>query len=228
MKKRVIAAATAAVLAALGVLALVVWANAADERAYEGAQRESVLQVTKPVPAGKAVSELASSIETSKLPVDAIPDGAVRDLADVAGLTTTTRLEPGEVLLKSRLGQPGEKAGAPSAVPAGYQEISVLVDPQHGVGGAVKTGDHVGLIATFAEPVKATNFVLQKVLVTKAERAVNPEENLTGLMVTLAVETGGAERVAHAAEWGKVWLTLQNDETDTGGAARIETKDALK
>ena len=104
MKKRVIAAVTAAVLAMLGVVVLVIWAQGADERAYAGAERKAVLQVTDAVAAGKKVSEVESSFEQAKLPADAIPDGAVTDLAGVAGLTTLTDLQPGEVLLESRLG----------------------------------------------------------------------------------------------------------------------------
>jgi pilus assembly protein CpaB len=231
MKKRVIAAVTAAVLAMLGVVVLVVWAQGADERAYAGAERKTVLQVTDAVAAGKKVSEVESSFEQAKLPADAIPDGAVTDLAGVAGLTTLTDLQPGEVLLESRLGTPGEKTASATTVPAGYQEISVAVDPQHGVGGAIKAGDRVGFIATF-EPKNGAqqfaNFAIQNVLVTKVGRAVSTEDDLTGIMVTLAVKTLDAERVAYTSEWGKVWLTLQNAETDRSGAKLINAKDVVE
>lgn len=228
MRKRVVAVVAAAVLAALGVVVLVMWAQDADERAYAGAKREAVLQVTEPVAAGKRVSELESAFEEKKLPVDAIPEGAVTDFTDVAGLTTLTSLEPGEVLLRSRLGTPGQKAGALTDVPPGMQEIAVALDTQHAVGGAIRPGDRVGVIATFNKPEEATNFTLQNVLVTKTEKAVSNEEDLTGLMVTLAVETEGAERVAHAAEWGKVWLTRENDETERDGRNVMKTKDVLR
>ena len=231
MKKRVIAAVTAAVLAVAGVLALVVWAQDADERAYAGAKRETVYQVKEGVAAGKKVSDLTSSFEQAKLPADAIPDGAVTDLADVAGLTTLASLEPGEVLLESRLGTPGEKSASATSVPAGMQEISFAVDTQHGVGGVIKAGDRVGFIATF-EPKSGdqqfANFAIQDVLVTRVERAVSTEEDLTGIMVTLAVKTLDAERVAYTSEWGKVWLTLQNADTDRSGAKIITAKDVVE
>lgn len=228
MKKRVVAAAMAAVLALLGVVVLVMWAQAADDRAYAGAKRQAVLLVKDAVGAGTKVSEMESSLETRKLPVDAIPDGAVTDLASVEGLTTTTSLAPGEMLLASRLGKPGEKTSSATSVPAGLQEISVAVDTQHGVGGAVKAGDHVGVIGTFNQPAPATNFIVQNVLVTGVQRAVSAEKDATGLVVTLAVGTEEAERVAHSGEWGKVWLTLENDDTDRGGARRLGTKDVLR
>lgn len=231
MKKRVIAAATAAVLALLGVVVLVVWAQGAEERAYAGAERQTVYQVKDAVAAGKKVSDLSSAFERAKLPADAIPEGAVTDLAAVAGLTTLASLAPGEVLLESRLGTPGEKASSATDVPAGFQEISVAVDTQHGVGGAIKAGDSIGFIATF-EPKDGgqqfANFVIQDVLVTKVDRAVSTEDDLTGIMVTLAVKTLDAERVAYSAQWGKVWLTLQNAETDRSGAKLITAKDVVK
>jgi pilus assembly protein CpaB len=231
MKKRVIAAVTAAALAVLGVVVLVVWAQRAEERAYAGAERETVYQVKEDVASGKKIADTSTSFEQTKLPVDAIPDGAVTDLADVAGLTTLTSMKTGEVLLKSRLGTPGEKSAGSTVVPAGHQEISVAVDTQHGVGGAIKAGDRIGFIATF-EPKDGSqqfaNFAIQDVLVTRVARAASTEDDLKGIMVTLAVKTLDAERVAYTSEWGKVWLTLQNADTDRSGAKLITAKDVVE
>jgi pilus assembly protein CpaB len=226
------AVAIAAVLALVGVLVLVLWAQNADERAYEGAQLKTVVQVTEPVKVGTKVAELTSAFEQTKLPADAIPEGAVTDLAKVANLTVLTSLEPGEVLLRSRLGVPGAKSGAASAVPEGMQEISVAVDTQHGVGGVIKAGDRVGFIATFepkGEAPQYTDFAIQDVLVTKVDKeAVADGEDVTQLMVTLAVKTLDAERVVHTAQWGKVWLTLQNADTDRSGAKIITAKEVVE
>lgn len=231
MRMRLIAVVVAAVLAGAGVLALVVWAQNADERAYAGAERTTVVRVTESIPTGKKVADLESSFEQTKLPVDAIPEGAVTDLVDVAGLTTLSPLEPGEVLVKSRLGTPGQGSGAATAVPEGMQEISVAVDTQHGVAGAIKPGDRVGFIATFqpkGDAPQFTNFAIQDVLVTQVGKAVAEGEDVTQQMVTLAVETLDAERVVHTAEWGKVWLTRQNADTDRSGEKIITAEDVVK
>jgi pilus assembly protein CpaB len=231
MRKRMIAVVAAAVLAAAGVLALVMWAQDADERAYAGAQRKTVVQVTEAVPAGKKVADLGSSFEETKLPVDAIPDGAVTDLTDVAGLSTLTGLQPGEVLLKSRLGTPGDRSGSSTTVPEGLQEISVTVDAQHAVGGAIKAGDKVGVIVSFepkdSKAPQFTDFALQDVLVTRVKGGVDAE-NATKSLVTLAVRTLDAEKVAHSVEWGRVWLTLQNADTDRSGAKIITAKEVVE
>jgi len=233
MRKRMIAVVAAAVLAAAGVLFLVKWAQDADERAYAGAQRETVVQVTESVPAGRKIADLGSAFEETQLPVDAIPDGAVTDLTDVASLSTLVKLEPGEVLLESRLGRPGEKTGTSTAVPAGMQEISVAVDAQHGVGGVVKAGDVVGVIVSFEpkdqEAPQFTDFAMQNVLVTRVQGGVTAEnKDVTKTMVTLAVKTLDAEKIAHSVEWGRVWLTLQNADTDRSGAKIITAEDVVR
>ncbi|TXL62122.1 Flp pilus assembly protein CpaB [Aeromicrobium terrae] len=233
MNKRVIAAVAAGALALLGVLVLVVWANGAQDRAYAGAERKTVLRVTETIGSGTSAADLTGSVEKTKLPVDAIPKGAVTDLSKLAGLATTTSLQPGEVLLKARFSAPGVKGkGGGSDVPAGYQEIAVQVDTQHGVGGAIKAGDRVGVIATFepkdGDKPQFTDYALQYVLVTKVQAGIGDSENVTSSMVTLAVKTLDAERIVHTVQWGKAYLTLQNSATDRSGAKVITAKDVVE
>jgi pilus assembly protein CpaB len=232
MNKRVIAAVAAGVLALLGVLVLVVWAQGANDRAFEGAKLVSVVRITKELGQGASSSDLASSTEIVKLPAESVPDGAVTDLDQVSGLATNASLQPGEVLLKSRMAAPGQRKGT-TDVPKGYQEISIALDTEHSVAGAVKPGDRVGMIVTF-EPKDSnapqfTDFVLNQVLVTKAKTAVVGDKgDITGTMLTLAVKTLDAEKIVHSQKWGTVWLTLQNADTDTSGAKLITAKEVVE
>lgn len=232
MKKRVIAAVAAGVLALMGVLVLVIWAQGANDRAFAGAKLVSVVRVTKDVSQGASASDLAGSTEVVKLPVTSVPKGAVTDLSEVSGLATNASLQSGEVLLKSRMAAPGERKGT-TDVPTGYQEISIALDPEHSVAGAVKAGDRVGMIVTF-EPKDSnapqfTDFVLNQVLVTKAKTAiVGDKGEITGTMLTLAVKTFDAERIVHSQKWGTVWLTLQNADTDTSGDKLITAKEVVQ
>jgi len=234
MNKRATAAITAGVLALLGVLVLVIWAQGANDRAFKGATLVSVVRVTEDVPAGTSASALASSTEVAKLPEAAVPDGAVTDLGQVVGRSTNASLQKGEVLLRSRMAAPGTKGKTSSVVPKGLQEISIALDAEHSVSGTVKTGDRIGLIATF-EPKDSnapqfTSFVLNQVLVTRGTTAlgVGGKGDVTGSMITLAVNALDAERVVHAQKWGTVWLTLQNADTDTSGSKTITVKDLVK
>ena len=232
MNTRVIAAVAAGALALVGVLVLVVWAQGANDRAFDGAKLVSVVRITKDVSRGATVDDLAGSTEIVKLPAESVPDGAVTNLNQITGLATNASLQSGEVLLKSRMAAPGDRKGK-SDVPKGFQEISIALDPEHSVAGGVKAGDRVGMVVTFepkdSELPQFTDFVLNQVLVTKVKTAVVGEKSaITGTMVTLAVKTLDAERVVHSQKWGTVWLTLQNADTDTSGAKPITGKEVIE
>ncbi|MEO6606828.1 MAG: Flp pilus assembly protein CpaB [Aeromicrobium sp.] len=229
MNKRVIAAVAAGVLALLGVLVLVVWAQGANKRAFEGAELVPVVRITKPVAQGATAAELAGSTEVAKLPAEAVPEGAVTSLSQVSGLSTNATLSPGEVLLKARMVAPGDRGKGNTDVPKGYQELSLSLDSQHAAGGTVKAGDRVGIIASF-EPKdgkdSSTNVILHDVLITKITSAAEVKD-LTSIMVTVAVETEDAERIVFASDFGRVWLTLQNEDTNKTGEKVITAKDVL-
>lgn len=230
MKKRLIAAVIAGVLALLGVVVLVAWANKAEDRAYKGADLVNVVRVTTAVEAGTKADDLAASTEIAKLPSDAVPAGAVKDLASVAGLAATTTLQPGEVLLKSRLAAPGDKGSGAIDVPKGYQEISISLEAQRAVADSVKAGGHVGVFVNF-EPKgngpQFGNLVRHNVLVTKVGLAASGEKGV-GSMITLAVKTQDAQKIAFAMEFGKIWLTAQNADTEMSGEKVITGEDFVK
>ncbi|MCW2830860.1 MAG: cpaB [Aeromicrobium sp.] len=234
MNKRVIAAVAAGVLALLGVLLLVAWAQQANDRAFDGAELVSVVRLTEDVPAGTKAADLSAVTETVELPKESVPSGAVTELGQVSGLSTDADVQAGEVLLKSRMAGADDKdKDVVGSVPKGFQEVTIALDAERSVGGTIKVGDRVGVIVTaeFKDvDAQATSFVLDRVLITKVEKTVGvgDEGALTGLMVTLAVKPLDAERVVHGHKWGSVWLTRQNEETDTSGSKRIDGSDVLR
>ncbi|MCW2752195.1 MAG: cpaB [Aeromicrobium sp.] len=233
MKKRATAAIAAGVLALLGVLVLVLYAQGANDRAFKGAAMVSVVRVTQNVGSGTSATDLGSSTEIAKLPEASVPDGAVTNLSQVAGLSTNASVQKGEVLLRSRMAAAGDRGKGNTSVPKGFQEVSIALDAQNSVGGTVKVGDRVGVIATgpfSGSDSQVTGFALDQVLVTKVQSALGAgdKSNLTSTMVTLAVKELDAEKVVHAQKWGTIWLTLQNADTDTSGSKLITGKDVLK
>jgi pilus assembly protein CpaB len=227
MNKRVIAAVAAAVLALLGVLVLVTWAQRADDRAFEGAKMVDVVRLTKDVAVGTSAAELKKATEVARLPRSAVPDGAVTSLDEVAGLATNASVLKGEVLLASRMARPGTKQEKPSRVPAGYQEVSIALDGERSVAGDIKPGDTVGVIVTTET---GTNVVANQVLVTKVGTKLGSgnEGAATAKVVTIAVKTLDAEKIVHGQRWATVWLTLQDADTDTSGGRRITGEDVLR
>ena len=233
MNKRVIAAVAAGVLALLGVLVLVMWAQGANDRAFEGAELVSVVRLTDNVGAGTTAASLADKTEVVKLPDEAVPDGAVTSLAQVDGLKTNATVQSGELLLESRMAKQDAEASSNGLVPKGFQEVSVSLNAERSVGGAIKTGDRVGVIIT-AEPKgsgpQVTKFVINQVLVTKVQASLTAgEEGAVGdTMITFAAKTHDAERIVHGQKWATVWLTLQNADTDTSGSKIVTGMDVFK
>src|SRR3954451_15907477 len=99
MKRRLLAATAALVLALAGGAVLVAYARGADARAAAGLQTVEVLVVEQLVPAGTPADELADSVGTELVPARTVVAGRVRDLAEVAGQVATVDLQPGEQLL---------------------------------------------------------------------------------------------------------------------------------
>lgn len=229
MSKKVIAVLAAAVLAVVGIGALAVWAQQADDRAYEGAKLVKVVQVQTAVPKGTAAAELTSATKVVELPSSAVPKDAVKSLTNVAGRVTGVRLEPGEVLLGSRMIDPKAQPAEAGGVPQGLQEISISLDSQRLVSGQVKVGDKVGVLASYEPAEKRTKMVANRVLVTHTAYAESATDGAPGqAVITLAVTARQAEIITNAGEFGKVWLTKQNDAAKTAPGQAVKPEEVVR
>lgn len=235
MRRRLIAAFAALLLTGAGAVVLLTYVQGADARALAGTETAEVLVVRTPVPAGTPGEELAAMVSTELLPAKAVADGAVADLGELTGRVATTELQPGEQVLAARFAAPTDvRTPGTVPVPPGAGEVSVLLEPQRAVGGRLTAGDTVGVFVSLSQDVGgATHAVLHGVLVTQVQGAPAPvdpaaagatETASTGgaaptgsVLVTLAVPAAQAEAIVFGMEHGTVWLTLENQETDTSG-----------
>lgn len=244
MKSRMLAGTAAVALALVGALLIIVYANGADSRAMASMEPKDVLVVTKAVPAGTAVSDIAASLEIKKLPASAVSTSALSNLDGKAGTVTGVNLVPGEQLLAERLIAPADAKGASSVkVPPGFQEVSFQLEPQRVVGGQITAGDHVGVAMNFkggadkVKPGETTQLTLRKVLVTSIQGA--PAASTKGdnasqsapvpagaLIITVAVNDVDANKIIFTSINGELWLTKEPmDATDSG--PRIEHLDTV-
>jgi pilus assembly protein CpaB len=218
VKRRVVAAVAALLLAAAGGILLITYVAGADERAMADLAPATVLVVTKPVPEGATADQIAESVAVRELPGVAVAADATRSLSDLPGLVTTTTLQPGEQLLHSRLADPAVLQAAKGVVvPKGLHRVSVQLEPQRVVGGAVAAGDTVGVfLSTVDKDVTRTQLSLHKVLVTAVEggpaaadgdaEAKPAQETMT---VTFAARAANVEKIVFAAEHGTLWLSAE-------------------
>lgn len=246
MKSRLLAGVAALVLAILGALLVVSYAQGADTRAVQGLDPVAVLVVKKAVPAGTSVAALAAFVASEQLPGKAVTTSALKNLDGLAGKVTAVELLPGEQLVAERLVAPEDlKTSGSVDVPAGLQEISFQLEPQRVVGGRIAPGDRVGIFINLkdggleAKPEKqTTQLSIHKVLVTAVQRApvatpspqpsadgsAPPAEDMSlptgSLMLTVAVNDVDATKIVYASEFSEfasLWLSKEPlDATDSG------------
>src|SRR3954470_3678635 len=234
--RRFLAAFAALLLLVVGTVVLLAYVHGADARALAGTRTVEVLVADKRIPEGTSGDALDGLVRTEIVPVKTAIAGRVVNLASLSGRVASVDLLPGEQLLFARFTRPGDlQAAGPVKVPAGLQEVSVLLEPQRAVGGRLSAGDTVGVVVsqTDKDGVAATHAVLHKVLVTQVQGAPAPvdpaakEDPATAssgtaapsasLMVTLAVSAAQAEAVVFGVEHGTLWLSLEPDGAQTGG-----------
>ncbi|GAA1628283.1 Flp pilus assembly protein CpaB [Georgenia ruanii] len=244
MKRRVLAALAAIVLAVLGGALVLAYVAGADQRAMAGMEPVRVLVITRPVPQGTPADQLGDAVAVKELPATAVAGGALSTLDDLAGQVATTDLQVGEQLLAARFADPAMVDTGAVEMPTGMHQVSVLLDPSRVVGGRVRPGDIVGVFVSLTDPAR-TRLTLDKVLVTAVQGGVAPPPEAEGgtaavadgdaaagpdvaptgaVMVTLAVNPPDAERLVFGAEHGTVWLSLESEDATTDGT-RIVTEE---
>ena len=146
MKSRILAAVAAVVLAVLGTLVLTAYVSGADQRALQGAAAVQVLVVKAPIAAGTAADKLTDLVSVQSVPAKSEAVGAVASLDKLAGKVASVDLVPGEQLINSRFVDPAALKAKTAAgkvdVPAGMQEVSILLEPQRVVGGDLARRGH--------------------------------------------------------------------------------------
>ncbi|MCU1634850.1 MAG: hypothetical protein JWQ68_89 [Cryobacterium sp.] len=242
MKLRLLTALVAVILAAIGAFLVNGYVSAADARAYAGAETFDVLVVTKAVPEGTPVEEMAKSLQVRSLPRSALAAGVLADLAGTTGRVAAIELQPGEQLLESRLVDPASlQPPGTVPLPEGMQEVTIQLGPDRVVGGRVAAGDTVGFFVTIAADeatAPATHLLFHKVLVTsiqgapvaaaEGESSEAPPVPAGSMLVTLALNAVDSQKVIFAAENGSIWLSNAPQDADETGPTSVSTKELFQ
>lgn len=243
MRRRLLAAIAALLLAVVGALVLVAYARGADRRALEGEASVPVYVVTAPIAKGTDASALGDKVKAELVPAKTAAADRVRFLHDLTGKVATVDLEPGEQLLSSRFSSPSSlQAAGTVALPKGDGEVSIQLDPERAVGGKVASGDKVGVYVSYKLPdgTGVTHVVLHGVLITDVQGGIAAQAAAKAagtqpaassasqtVMVTLALTSKEAEPVVWGMEHGTVWLALEPNGADTSGTTVIGQQNVL-
>lgn len=257
MKSRLLTGAAAAVLAIIGAMLVVSYAQGADQRALRNLDPVDVLIVKTAIPAGTPVESMATALATEQLPAGAVTASSLKSLDDAKGKVAAVDLVPGEQLVAERLVEPENlKAAGSAQIPAGLQEVSFQLEPDRVVGGRVAPGDHVGIFVSMDEggledkaDKETTKLAVRKALVTAVQRApqaataaptpaagadpnaADPRDTtlpVGSLMLTVAVSDVDAAKIVFAAEYAKMWLSKEPLDATNGGPRIIQRSEVYK
>ena len=152
-----------------------------------------------------------------------LPEGCFSDPASLVGRVLISPVKAKEPIFESRLAPISVKTGGVAAVISPKKRaVAIRVDKTIGVSGFIHPGHRVDVLVTLAAgktPVSVTKTVLENILVLTA----GPEMETKGKeqkpanvdVITLEVTPEEAEKLALAANEGKLQLALRNF-TDTG------------
>jgi pilus assembly protein CpaB len=147
--RRVIAAVAAILLAVVGFVLVLNYANRADERAMEGMETDEVLFAAETIPQGTSVEDLGDYVETRAVPRSFLVSEPVTDLNELAGRVAITDIVAGEQLQQARFATADELRGRGSfQLPEDAQnlhQITVPVPTARALGGDIAPGDTVGV-----------------------------------------------------------------------------------
>lgn len=234
MRTRVLIAVAAVFLGAVAAFAAGRYLAGARARLAADAKPIEVLVASGEVPKGMGLDEMKKKglVETRQVPRQFVAAGAISSPRKVEERVLAVPVTAGEQLTEAKFQFPSD-AGLACSVPEGYLAVAIPTDPERGVAGLLKPGDHVAVVVTMHcdDDTKAqTNILLPKARVLAIGRAVGTEpeeeseraaerravmesgstaqEQAAAGTVTLALSPADVERLVLAEEQGKVWLAL--------------------
>ncbi|HET6149883.1 MAG TPA: Flp pilus assembly protein CpaB [Polyangia bacterium] len=173
----------------------------------------------------------AEQVKLVDWPANGAPAGAMHDPKEAVDRILTTRVLAGEPIVTGRLAAKNAGNGLAALIPTNMRAIAVHVDDVVGVAGFIHPDDRVDVIVTLrpTKPLDAesvSKVILQnvKVLAVGKELEVsdgNRAQASPTTVATLLVDPAGSERMALAANEGRIMLTLRswtdNQDVVTGG-----------
>jgi len=236
MGRRVLAVLAAVVVAMIGVVAVVVYANGADARAVAGQQPQTVYVAAKLVPSGTSAADAVATglIVPTQVAAKGLPAGALSTVDDATGkLVALTDIAPGEFVVAGRFGTTpiGQKA---IQVPDGQVAISLSLSDPARVGAFVTPGSHIVIYDTYVPVVavaktgsaagavggKQTQVLLDDVLVIAVgSTSLTPPANgeaqapAAGALVTVALPPDTAAKLVHGIQTGTLYAGLRGTDT---------------
>jgi len=237
MKNRGMALAVALLVAAGATAAIFLYVQSVKKHATQPSATVTVIVSKNDITAGTKLDSLITGgqFTTLSVPTDAVVPGAVTDLTQLRGKTTSSFILQGEQISTARLQGSTYNTGGVLGTPKGYEGVTIQLQPQAVPAQLVQPGDHVTVYATFSDvsvirgstfkgflrgkPVSPDNaradlgdftvtLVRQAQVLRVAGETQTPGSSNTDIMVTLALTPLDGQRTVFAQEKGSLWLAL--------------------
>ncbi len=164
-----------------------------------------------------------SDLKTVQWPRSAVPSQAYADPEKLVGRVNLAPLSAELPVLETMLTPPGTTPGLPALIPPGYQAMAVKVDEFAGVGGFLKPGDKVDVVATFnvkrtkSGPMQTvTRTILRDITIRAVGQAKDLDEHDQPMIVrsvTLLVTPRQAQWLSLASTRGTIRLALRSGQS---------------
>jgi pilus assembly protein CpaB len=151
-------------------------------------------------------------------PKDAVPEGAFTSGEELLGperaetRTVLRTIEPGELVLKSKVTGFGQTLRVAARVTEGKRAFTIPINAVSGVAGLIAPGDRVDILLTRSiDRDLVTSTILQNILVIATDQTANTETSATQVARTATVEVEPAEasKLALAQQVGSLSLSLR-------------------
>ena len=223
MGRRILAIVAALVVALLGVVGVVVYAQAADGRAVAGQAPQTVFIAKAGVPMGTTAADAVSQqlIVPERVIAKGVPQGALTAVtSNISKLVATSTILPGEIILSSRFGALPTTATT-QVIPTGKIAITVtLADPQR-IAPLLTPQSHIVIFDTLGGKTGGTATTPQETRILLADveviavgsQTAQPAPTATAgpqqpagssALVTFAVSPADAQLLVHAVQTGNL------------------------
>jgi pilus assembly protein CpaB len=203
------------VMATVATASIFFYVSGVKKQAKGSGETVEVIVSKQDIPTGTRLDDLIQSgaFTTDDVPTGNVVDGAVTSLSQLNGRVTSTPILAGEQIPTARLQGSQDLPGGQLGIPAGFEAISVPVEPAQIAGGAVHPGDHVTIFGTFTEMGgqgsldDVTSVLVPDARIVKTTKP-SIDQGPSGMMITLALRPGDAQKVVFAQNSGNVWMGL--------------------
>ncbi len=255
-RQKLIGVVASVVVAGLGTLVLLKYANSSKKVAVPLASEPTVavLKVQRLVVKGTPAELLGDAVIVQQIPVSQKLNDAADNVALLTGLVASTDLLPNEQVVKARFIPAAEQKKQEVGAGAGLVGVWITLDPIRALNGRVKVNDTVAVFASFTGvpnlyPVPpeelvaspSVHLIVHKVVVLDVVGAtpdtipVAPGQAtppavapVAAIQIKLGLDAPAAERLVMASSFGQIWLGSEEQDVVETGTQIVDRSNVYK